>query len=275
MHFRVSHETVYRYDAPISLGAHLLRLSPRATGVRLHTEKLVVVPEPVASREETDAWANRITRLTFAGETRLLRVTSSFDLDTETPAPPDTGADALPWAAAPADGLADCRTVTAGAAVRTYAGAVAARAGHRPVAFLDLLAEDIASRTHLGIRPDGHARTAEETLDLRAGACRDVTVLFLEAARTMGLAARFVSGYQARPAVEDGRRHLHAWAEVYLPGTGWRGWDVTHGTRVTDGHVALSAAPTQAGTMPIEGGFSFTGPTVKSTLDYTVSIAAD
>ena len=110
---------------------------------------------------------------------------------------------------------------------------------------------------------------------LQEGACRDVTVLFLESARALGLPGRFVSGYQARPAVEDGRRHLHAWAEVFLPGSGWRGWDVTHGTRVTDGHVALSAAPTQAGTMPIEGGFSFVGRGVASTLGYSVVIDTD
>ena len=100
-------------------------------------------------------------------------------------------------------------------------------------------------------------------------------MLFLEAARALGLPGRFVSGYQARPAVEDGRRHLHAWAEIFLPGAGWRGWDVTHGTRVTDGHVALCAAPAQAGTMPIEGGFSFAGSGVSSTLDYRIAIVAD
>ncbi len=180
----------------------------------------------------------------------------------------------LPWALVD-DGKAAGRVFSGGAAVRAYAGEMAAAADHRPVAFLDRLARDIATRTDLGIRPDGHARTAEETLTLRQGACRDVTVLFLEACRAQGFAGRFVSGYQARPAVEDGRRHLHAWAEVYLPGSGWRGWDVTHGTRVEDGHVALCAAPVQAGTMPIEGGFSFTGPGVRSTLDYHVAITAD
>jgi transglutaminase-like putative cysteine protease len=177
----------------------------------------------------------------------------------------------LPWTAA-RDGLDTCRTVSSGPAVRAYAEEVAALAAHQPIAFLDRLAEDICNRTHLGIRPDGHARTAEETLAMREGACRDVTVLFLESARALGFAGRFVSGYQAKPAVEDGRRHLHAWGEVLLPGVGWRGWDITHGIRVTDGHVALCAAPDQAGTMPIEGGFSFTGQSVKSTFDYRVAI---
>ena len=87
-----------------------------------------------------------------------------------------------------------------------------------------------------------------------------------------GIVGRFVSGYQAQADTPDGQRHLHAWAEVFLPGGGWRGWDATHGLRVDQGHVALCAAPSQAATMPIEGGFSFQGPTVNSTLDHSVRI---
>lgn len=274
MHFRVAHETTYRYDLPVVLGPHLLRLSPRRDGVRLHAERLDIDPPPFARREETDAWGNRVMHLGFAGETTLFRVASSFDLDTDVPEPPGEGPEPLPWSVAAGDGREATCVFSSGPAVRAFAEEAAAAAGHRPLAFLDRLAAEIVSRTDLGIRPDGHARTAEETLTLRQGACRDVTVLFLESARALGIAGRFVSGYQARPAVEDGRRHLHAWAEVFLPGAGWRGWDVTHGTRVTDGHVALSAAPSQAGTMPIEGGFSFTGASVKSTLDYRIAIEA-
>ena len=273
MHFSVTHETVYGYDVPVALGPHVLRLSPRPGAVRIHDERLEIVPAPVALHQETDGSGNRVTRVAFAGETTRLAVTSRFDLDTEAPAPLEPEGPPLPWAPV-ADGREACRTFSAGAAVRHYAEALAAATGGDALAFLDRLAADICGRTHLGIRPEGHARTAEETLTLREGACRDVTVLFLEAGRALGLAGRFVSGYQARPAVEDGRRHLHAWAEVYLPAAGWRGWDVTHGTRVTDGHVALSAAPAQAGTMPIEGGFSYSGDHVRATLDYRIAIAA-
>ena len=275
MHFRVAHETLYRYDVPVALGPHLLRLSPRAEGVRIDGEQLDIDPGPVARGEETDGWGNRVTRLGFAGTTRLLRVASAFDLDTNAATALAEEPDRLPWAAEHTIGLDAYRASSSAAAIHDYADGIAAAVHHRPVAFLDRLAEDICMRTNLGIRPDGDARTAAETLMLREGACRDVTVLFLESARALGLPGRFVSGYQARPPVEDGRRHLHAWAEVFLPGSGWRGWDVTHGTRVTDRHVALCGAPIQAGTMPIEGGFSFAGPKPASILDYSVAIDTD
>src|SRR6516225_8438153 len=100
----------------------------------------------------------------------------------------------------------------------------------------------------------------------------DLTVLFISACRSLGIAARFVSGYQAHAESQDGRRHLHAWPEVFLPGRGWRGFDATHGTVVNDGHVALCAAPEQSATMPIEGGFF--GDGITAALDYHVQIAS-
>jgi transglutaminase-like putative cysteine protease len=121
------------------------------------------------------------------------------------------------------------------------------------------------------IRAEGAAWSPERTLFAGGGACRDVTALFMAACRSLGIAARFVSGYQAAADTPDGRRHLHAWPEAFLPGVGWRGFDPTHGLAVTDGHVALCAAPDQAATMPIEGGFY--GDAVASTREYDVQIA--
>ncbi len=96
-------------------------------------------------------------------------------------------------------------------------------------------------------------------------------VLFIAAARSQGLAARFVSGYQAEADTPDGRRHLHAWPEVFLPGIGWRGYDPTQGVPVTDGHVATRAAPASSRRSDrrrlLSGGRAFA-----STLSYEVRI---
>ena len=81
-----------------------------------------------------------------------------------------------------------------------------------------------------------------------------------------GLAARFVSGYAH---VDDhGDHELHAWAEVYLPGGGWRGYDPTHGLAVADRHVALAAAALPADAAPVSGAFrGSAGATLQTTVD--------
>jgi transglutaminase-like putative cysteine protease len=274
MHFRIRHESLYRYDVPVALGEHVLRLTPRADGIRLHSHRLSVEPEPSRWSRELDGLGNALTRVSFFGSTQSLRVDSESEL--ETLAPPALGfrLPPLPWprsgeprAAWQADGG------SIEASVQAFAEALAGEAGHDPVVFLDHLTRTLFTRFDRQLRHTGDARSAAETLALGQGACRDLTVLFLDVCRYWGIEGRFVSGYQAQADTPDGQRHLHAWAEVSLPGAGWRGWDATHGVRVGEGHVALYAAATQAATMPIEGGFFFQGAVVNSTLDHSVRIS--
>lgn len=272
MRFWIRHDSLYRYDVPVQLGPHVLRLSPRLSAsaagrVHVSEQRLLLEPEPLERREELDEHGNTITRLTFAGSTSVLRVLSELSLETlPEPQLPPLGAHGapLPWASA------------AGApidpAVQQFAEALAREVLGEPVALLEHATRTLFGSFERRIRPSGAARPAAQTLALREGACRDLTVLFLEVCRHLGLSGRFVSGYQAQAETPDGQRHLHAWAEVFLPAAGWCGWDPTHGLRAGEGHVALCAAPEQASTMPIEGGYSFQGPVLNSTLDCSVHI---
>jgi transglutaminase-like putative cysteine protease len=271
--FRVQHESLYRYDVPVQLGSHTLRLAPRSGGIQLSARRLVVEPDPSTWSDGLDAFGNPITTVGFNGSTQCLRVESSFELDTFGPPPLEPLMVALPLQPAGHDELSPYLVGSAHPNVQRFADELAGDVQREPLAFLDHLTHTLYGRIDRHIRPSGNAREAHETLALGSGACRDLTVLFLEVCRSQGLAARFVSGYQARAQTPDGQRHLHAWAEVHLPGAGWRGWDPTHGVRVIDGHVALCAAPHQAATMPIEGGFFFQGAAVNSTLDHSVRIA--
>jgi transglutaminase-like putative cysteine protease len=271
VHFQVSHESLYGYDVPVQLGSHVVRLTPRADGIALGLRRLVIEPAPTFQAEEVDPFGNSVTRVEFYGSTQSLRVLSEFELDTLLP--PDLGL-ALPRLPLvnTEPSIEVYRQSVFHPSVQQFAQGLAAEAQQDPVTFLDYLTRTLSTRIERHIRPSGPAREAHETLALGSGACRDLTVLFLDVCRSQGLAARFVSGYQAQAQTPDGQHHLHAWAEVYLPGLGWRAWDATHGIRVTEGHVALCAAPYQAATMPIEGGFFFQGPTVNSTLDHSVRI---
>ena len=273
MRFSVRHDTLYRYSAPVGLAPHLLRLTPRAERVRMLASELTVEPLPAARRESVDRFGNRIIEVSFDGPSALLRVESSFDLEISAPPPPqEFGLPRLPWSCRPQDVHADYwREERQDPAVQNFAETLAAASGWAAVPFLEHLSQTLFRRFHRAIRIEGAAQAPAGTLVTGRGACRDLTVLFMAACRSLGIATRFVSGYQAHAETADGDRHLHAWPEVLLPDAGWRGFDPTHGTAVSDGHVALCAAPEQAATMPIEGGFY--GDGVTATLDYQVRIA--
>jgi transglutaminase-like putative cysteine protease len=275
--FVVRHETRYRYSVPVVLAPHVLRLTPRP-GYAMRARTLVVRPEPAERREEIDAFGNPFTRVVFSdAATDALFIESRFELDTEVPeAPMVTALETLPLLRPVPDELASYRPAQndVEAGVAAFARALAAEVGYVPVAFVDHLCRTIHRRAQKYIRPSGEAQSAAQTVATWRGACRDFTVLFLVAARSLGLPARFCSGYQMAADTPDGRRYLHAWPEVFVPGVGWRGWDPTHGIPVTDGHVALSAAPDQADTMPVVGSYSFIGPSLTSTLDFDLEIRA-
>lgn len=272
MRLSVRHETLYRYSGPVAFAPHLLRLHPRAQGANLLTASLSIEPTPVARQDTTDRFGNRITEVSFAGVSDVLRIESAFEIDIPPAAPlRDPGFPLLPWPAHTDDGLSDYRTGgDQEETVKNFAAALAADSGWRVLPFLDKLTRTLFTRFDRHIRTEGAAHSPAQTLATGRGACRDLSVLFIAAARSLGIAARFVSGYQARAESVDGQRHLHAWAEVCLPDLGWRGFDPTHGTVVDDGHTALCAAPDQSATMPIEGGYYGNG--ITSTLDFKVHI---
>jgi transglutaminase-like putative cysteine protease len=125
-------------------------------------------------------------------------------------------------------------------------------------------------------RHEQGTQTPSETLHKKAGACRDFAMVFIEAARYLGLGARFVSGYLYDPALDKGTATpataaTHAWAEVYLPGAGWIEYDPTDvligGETLI--RVAVTRDPAQA--IPISGSYTgapedFLGMTVAVTV---------
>ena len=108
----------------------------------------------------------------------------------------------------------------------------------------------------------------------RQGSCRDYAVLFMEVCRTMGIAARFVSGYQEGDSQQESR-DLHAWVEVYLPGAGWRAYDPTLGLVVSDRHIPLAASALSSYTSAVCGKVNSVkqGEKVSSKLESQIAIS--
>ena len=109
------------------------------------------------------------------------------------------------------------------------------------------------------VREEPGVQNPAQTLFLGQGSCRDFAALFIEGCRSLGLASRFVSGYLVSSAAVEDLATTHAWAEVYLPGTGWRGFDSTGGQLVGGDHIAVAVHRHPEAIPPVSG--SFIGPT--------------
>ncbi len=123
------------------------------------------------------------------------------------------------------------------------------------------------------IRDTGEPFPAGVTWRGKQGSCRDYTVLFMDVCRAVGIAARFVSGYQEGDSKQQSR-DLHAWVEVYLPGAGWRGYDPTLGLVVSDRHIPLAASAIPSYAAAVEGSVTpvVTGAKIISDLQAQISI---
>jgi transglutaminase-like putative cysteine protease len=248
MRFVVDHRTEYRYAAPVTLGAHTLRLTPRAqANVEVESFALDIVPAPLQRTEQVDEHGNAVTELVFGGRTDSLVVHSRVVARTR-------GGDHVH----PGRTMHVPAACAAASAVAQLAAQLAAQARGDPHDFAWRLTQQLKTHVTHRIREQGAPQAPAQTLQLGVGACRDIAVLFCAVCDAQGVPARFVSGYWqgCEPGLTAAdRRWMHAWAEVYVQGAGWRGFDPSHGSVVEDGHLALAAAFDAAGAAPIEGSY--------------------
>ena len=261
----VRHLTRYRYRNPVAFGEHRMMMRPQeAFDQRLVGYHLHVAPQPVSLRDVGDAFGNCITLASFSGKARVFEVESRFTVDHRPAFFADrrgglvTGPLAVPpFAYSPdeAPDLARCVAGSGDSDVAAFARRFLSPVG--PTALLHALAEmtgAIRADFTYGRRLSGPAQSGAETLARRTGACRDFAVLMMDAARSLGLAARFVSGYVVSGTLKSsgaprlGGGHTHAWLQVYLPELGWVDFDPTNGIVGSQGliRVATVRDPAQA-----------------------------
>lgn len=262
MKFKIMHNTRYDYSAPVTLGHHVLRFLP-GSDVRQHVNSVAILvrPEPMLITQNHDLEGNLVQEIWFEGQTDFLQIDVSMEVDTVVVNPYDylvlTGYETLPMYYPNELGLNAmpyCTRQSSDWEVSEFANKLANEADNQVIPFLNLLTQTMHTMFHRQIREEGSPQSPSVTLKNRSGACRDLTVLFMEVCRSLGLAARFVSGYQKGDEQRD-RRYMHAWPEIYVPGGGWRGFDPAHGLAVVDEHVAVARASLPRNTTPIEGVF--------------------
>ena len=287
----IRHHLRYVYYRPVFLEPMTLRLTPKqdcSQQLLVHSLRLDAAPAGSSAIQAADGSGALVCW--FLEERDQLEITMEARVRTLRPNPFDwiitfAAAQRLParYPAAEAAALAAYLDrplgIGPGAGDGPGAGSVAAWAAglavaveHDTAAFLIELADRIHHDfQHVG-RFEGEPMAPEQTLAGRSGACRDTAMLFVAACRSQGLAARFVSGYSIHHPPEVTEHELHAWAEVYLSGAGWRGYDPSLGLAVADGHLVLATAPDHRLAAAVTGTYRGTG--VTSTMTYALSVRA-
>ncbi|GAA4405421.1 transglutaminase family protein [Nibrella viscosa] len=261
MILEVKHQLQYTYDQSVTLNPHTLYLYPRTFPYqRLVEYRLLIDPVPVKIVRNIDVEGNIQQLLYFSGLTRHLNITAEMQLESdefnsldfvlfpfETQRVPFRYPDPVHQLLLPylvRDGVTE--------PIEHWARQQAAAANWQTVAFLTYLNQTIRQFKY-EIREDGAPYPPEQTLINRSGSCRDYATLFMAACRSLGLAARFVSGYLYGSHQQE--HELHAWAEVYLPGAGWRGFDPTENLVVVNQHIFLASSARPELTAPVTGTF--------------------
>ncbi len=265
----LQHLTRYEYSRPVWLSPHLLRLKPAAhCPAPIEAYSLKVTAARHSLHWQQDPFGNFVARVAFTEPVPALTIAVEMIVTIEGNNPFDflleDYAQEFPFAYEPGlkkdlspylelDGQGPLLGQWLGETDRSRQGTIDFLVGlngrvHRDIAYTIRLEEGV--------------QTEEETLALALGSCRDSAWLLVGILRSLGLAARFVSGYWVQldaeeqtpdgPVVKD-LLALHAWAEVYLPGAGWLGLDPTSGLLAGADHLPLACTPSPAGAAPVTG----------------------
>lgn len=266
--YKILHRTYYNFSGEVQLEPHSLRLRPRE-GFELHIEsaKLEITPRAVLQWNR-DAEDNSVAIATFEAPARQLMIESEIIIQQFNEAPLDflvaDYATNYPFVYNPDDRVIlspylNLAEHTSDAALTEWISSLW-KPGEpiQTYSLLERICVHIQQTMKYQIREEPGVQSAAETLTLGTGSCRDFANLFMEASRHLGLASRFISGYlQAQPSpVNYGA--THAWAEVFIPGAGWKGFDPTTGKIVGADHFAVAVARLPESVPPIAG--SFIGP---------------
>jgi transglutaminase-like putative cysteine protease len=265
---QIHHQTKYRYARRVSLGPHRMMLRPRETrDLRLVSFDLSVSPD-ASINWSTDVVGNAVAQATFKNASDLLLIKASIIVDLTASAwpifPISANAASYPFLYSN-DEMTDLGPLAA-PQYQDHAGRlsdwVEGFVMQRPTDTLSLL-KDVANGVTAQIayqsRETEGTQGPLETLDRGWGSCRDFAVLFAEAARTLGLGARIVSGYLFNPSKDKtgsaGDGSTHAWVEVFVPGAGWISFDPTNQAVGAANLIPVAVARRIEQVAPVTGSF--------------------
>jgi transglutaminase-like putative cysteine protease len=270
----VRHVTVYRYSKPVGLGEHRMMFRPREShDLRLVSTRLDILPRPTHLRWLHDVFDNSVAIATFGDPTLELRFDSTVTLEHLETALPQYALE-IEAQTYPFSYPVDDRPELVRALIRRYPGHEVSHWAARflspsgstgTMALLEAMTLGIRDEFAYVRRSEKGVQRPEDTLGRRSGSCRDFALFMMEAVRSLGLAARFVSGYifvpdggqadQADQAARIGGGSTHAWMQVYLPGAGWVDFDPTNSIVGNRNLIRVAVAWDHRHALPLWGTF--------------------
>lgn len=280
----IKHETVYTYSKPVRLGQHRLFIRPRSGhDIRVLGSLLDITPQPHSITWTRDVHGNSVALADFGPDPVTgLTIRSEISLEHYDESPADFSLEAravnFPFLMLPHERIELSPYLTpsypddqaaVGQWVNHFWSPGQAIETH---ALLELINCTIARDITYCARDAPGVQRPALTLQLNSGSCRDLATLFIEACRFLGLPARFVSGYASTEQIPAALGATHAWAEVFLPGAGWKGFDSTGGIVTGVRHIATAVGRDPESLPPVSGSFTCEDLPVNSDLKVTVSV---
>ncbi|MEO8305483.1 MAG: transglutaminase family protein [Betaproteobacteria bacterium] len=274
----LQHRTTYRFDRSVNLSPHEIRLRPAPhcrTPVLGYS--LNVAPDKYFLNWQQDPYGNWVARLVFTAPTEVLDIVVDLVADMTVTNPFDffvePYAEHFPFVYAPAlakELIPFLETAPPGPRLKAWIERFRAGVapGEKCVDMLVRLNQLLQSEINYLVRMEPGVQAPEDTLERGRGSCRDSGWLLVQILRHLGIAARFASGYLIQLVADvkplDGPSgpvrdftDLHAWAECFLPGAGWIGFDPTSGLLAGEGHLPLACTADPGNAAPVIG---FTDP---------------
>ena len=262
MKFKITHQTDYIFDSEVFLEPHYLRFRPRPTPcIDVLDFSLEIEPQPTGQKLIRDEESNAIDFIWFDGMTTKLSISTTSLLETKPFNPFDfilhpERFNQLPFQY---DDLQKTLLFSAlqiqpiSQALLNYGDNLKTLAHHNTIQYVTQLTKQLHDDFSVVYREDGSPLLPDETFQLKNGSCRDLSWMQIHLLRQQGIAARFVSGYYYFD-MDEPEYELHAWVQVFLPGTGWLGLDPSHGILTGNTHFPIAASTHFEHTMPVSGG---------------------
>ena len=266
MVFTVSHTTTYLYREPVSICHTEVHLAPRSSlGQRVISHELEVRPEPDFSVSRNDYFGNKITCFSIHEPHQKLSIESRSLVEMRPEEPPTTGL-TPPWEVVRSEirhpsgeeAFRASEFIFGSPLVKTDPSYAAyAALSFQPGRTLLEAGVDLCHRIFTEFRYDKRVTTistpVDEVLKTRCGVCQDFAHLMIACLRSLGLPARYVSGYLRSGGKSTGAEASHAWCALFCPGFGWLDFDPTNDVMPQSDHVTIAVGRDYSDVSPVKG----------------------